>query len=420
MVSQDNERFLLARCVEIAFKNAPVALGADFLNACLLVFLLRNAVPRVALATWFVVVLSRLLFQAILWFRYRRRILLPEQINRSYCWFLAGLILGGVIWGSAGIFLFPKGSTTHQVFLTVVLAGMCAGTAGVFSVMVKFWLAFSLPALLPIVVRLFMSGEDIQVAIGAMAATYLVLMFLVAEHMSLSTRSLISGELEKTRLSEDLKLKINERDLAQKELTDSLQNLRTVFGGVMQAMAMVVEVKDRYTAGHQRKVADFARAIATEMNLSKEKIEGLRVAGSIHDIGKIAAPADILSKPSRLTDSEFNIIKNHSQVGYDILKPIDFQWPVADIVYQHHERMDGSGYPQGLKGDDILLEAKILAVADVVEAMLSHRPHRIALSVDEALGHITGNRGTLYDPEAVDACVRLITEKGYQVHKRKE
>jgi len=156
-----------------------------------------------------------------------------------------------------------------------------------------------------------------------------------------------------------------------------------------------------------------ARAIATEMNLPIDRIDGIRMAAAIHDLGKISVPAEILSKPTKLTNLEFMLIKTHSQSGYDILKDIEFPWPVARIVLEHHERMNGSGYPNGLTGDNILMESRILAVADVVEAIASHRPYRPALGVDAALEEIEKNKGTLYDPEVVEVCLRLFREKGF-------
>jgi len=191
------------------------------------------------------------------------------------------------------------------------------------------------------------------------------------------------------------------------------EKLERMLEGVIQALGRTTEMRDPYTAGHQRRVTKLACAVAEQMKVSPEQIEAIRIASLMHDIGKISVPADILSKPSRLTDIEFGLIKAHPQTAYDILKEIDFPWPVADIVLQHHERMDGSGYPQGLKGDEILLEARIIAVADVVEAMASHRPYRPALGIDEALGEIRKNKGRLYDPQAVEACLRLF-DKGFQ------
>ena len=174
-------------------------------------------------------------------------------------------------------------------------------------------------------------------------------------------------------------------------------------------------MKDPYTAGHQQRVSDLARSIAKEMGLSADQRDFIRTASAIHDIGKISIPAEILSKPTKLTNLEFNLIKTHAQSGYDILKDIEFPWPVADVVRQHHERMDGSGYPQGLKGNDILLEARIMAVADVVEAIASHRPYRPSLGIDFALDDISRNKGILYDADVVDACLKLFREKGYNL-----
>ena len=207
---------------------------------------------------------------------------------------------------------------------------------------------------------------------------------------------------------------VTERKRAEKELEYTLEKLRKGLAGTVQAIAMTVETRDPYTAGHQRRVADLARAIATEMGLSKERIDGIRMAGIIHDMGKIPIPAEILSKPGQLTEIEFGIIRTHAKIGYDILKNIDFPWPVAQIVLQHHERIDGSGYPGGLSSENILLEARILGVADVVEAMASHRPYRPALGIDKALDEISQNRGGLYDPRVVDACLKLFAEKGFE------
>ncbi|MBW2596031.1 MAG: HD-GYP domain-containing protein [Deltaproteobacteria bacterium] len=182
----------------------------------------------------------------------------------------------------------------------------------------------------------------------------------------------------------------------------------------INALAMALEMRDPYTAGHQRHVAELAEAIAREMNRSDDEIKGIYFTALIHDVGKIHVPAEILSKPGELSKTEFEIIKLHSQAGYDILKKIDFPWPIAEIAYQHHERLDGSGYPRGLKGEKILPQARIIAVADAVEAMLSHRPYRAALGVEKALEEIENDRTTLYDPEVVDACLKLFREKGFK------
>jgi putative nucleotidyltransferase with HDIG domain len=174
-------------------------------------------------------------------------------------------------------------------------------------------------------------------------------------------------------------------------------------------------MRDPYTAGHQRRVTVLACAIAEQMGISEEQFDGLRLAGLVHDIGKFNVPVEILNKPGRITETELNIIKTHAEAGYNVLKEIEFPWPVARIVLQHHERLDGSGYPQGLKDNGIMLEARILAVADVVEAMASHRPYRPALGIEVALEEITMNKGILYDPAVSDVCMRLFTEKGFSL-----
>jgi len=208
---------------------------------------------------------------------------------------------------------------------------------------------------------------------------------------------------------------ITQRRQAEDALQQTLKSLRKAVSSTIQVIVSTLEARDPYTAGHQIRVADLTRAIATEMNFSKDRIEGVFMAASIHDIGKLSVPAEILSKPGKLTETEFSLIKEHSKKGYEILKNVESAWPLAEIVYQHHERMDGSGYPRNLKGDEILMEARILAVADVVEAMASHRPYRPTLGIDAALKEIEDNRGVLYDADVVDVCLRLFREKGFQL-----
>ena len=220
---------------------------------------------------------------------------------------------------------------------------------------------------------------------------------------------------ELSKANELLQADIVERRKAEEELKQTLEILRKSVGTTIQVMVSAVEMRDPYTAGHQIRTADLARAIATEMGLPKDKIDGIRMAGSIHDIGKLSIPAEILSKPTKLTNNEFNMIKDHSQSGYEMLKNVESPWPLAEIVYQHHERMDGSGYPRNLKGDEIIIEARIMAVADVVEAMASHRPYRPGLGIDAALAEIEKNKGIHYDNTVADACLRLFREKGYQL-----
>ena len=204
------------------------------------------------------------------------------------------------------------------------------------------------------------------------------------------------------------------RSELEQKVEERTAELQQTLSGVIYALTMIVEYRDPYTAGHQQRVSDLAHAIAKEMGFSRDKIMGIRMAGVLHDIGKIAIPAEILSKPSRLSKTEFDLIKNHSQTGYDILKSIKFPWPLSQIVLQHHERMDGSGYPNGLLGKEILIEARILGIADVVEAMASHRPYRAALGIDKALEEISNNKGKLYDTEAANACLKIFKEKEFE------
>lgn len=206
---------------------------------------------------------------------------------------------------------------------------------------------------------------------------------------------------------------ISERKKAETELHKLLEKLRRAMGATIQALNMAVERRDPYTAGHHRRVADLARTLATEMSLPRERIEGLRMAASIHDLGKISIPTEILSKPSELNETEMAWLKSHPRIGYEILKTIEFPWPIAEIVLQHHEKMDGSGYPQGLQGEDILLEARILCVADVIEAMVSHRPYRPAYTLDDSLLEIKKNKGVFYDCDVVETCLRLFKKKKY-------
>jgi putative nucleotidyltransferase with HDIG domain len=198
------------------------------------------------------------------------------------------------------------------------------------------------------------------------------------------------------------------------ELNKSVVRLQKSIEETIQAIAKLLEGKDPYTAGHQLRVAQLACAIAKEMQFSTEQIDGIRVAATVHDIGKIFVPSEILNKPGRLSENELNLIKEHPQNGYEVLKTIDFPWPVATIVLQHHRRIDGSGYPAGIPGIDILPESKVVMVADVVEAMTSHRPYRPALGIEIGLEEIIKNKGKYYDSYVVDACIKLFREKGFQ------
>lgn len=217
----------------------------------------------------------------------------------------------------------------------------------------------------------------------------------------------IGGYVERiTDASQDIKQ-------MQEELSRSHERLRKNMGAIIQAMSTTIEKRDPYTAGHQRRVAKLCRAIATRMGFSWEQVQGLRMAAAIHDLGKIHVPAEILNRPGPISKHERAIIKMHPRTGYEILKGIQFPWPLAETIYQHHERLDGTGYPRGLEGEQILMEARILAVADVVETMASFRPYRPELGLDAALEEITKHRGSLYDPAVVDICLALISEQGF-------
>lgn len=226
-----------------------------------------------------------------------------------------------------------------------------------------------------------------------------------------------NGELHELNRNLEEKVEKRTKEIRRNEekLDKTLQKLQKAMGGIIEALGRTLEIRDPYTAGHQRRVAELARAIGAEMGLSEEQIEGLRMAAAVHDLGKIYVPAEILNRPGRLTEAEFALIRSHPQAAYDILKDIEFPWPVAQIILQHHERLDGSGYPRGLSGDGILVEARIIAVADQVEAMASHRPYRPALGIDEALAEISAKRGIWFDTGAVDACLRLFREKRFEL-----
>ena len=210
---------------------------------------------------------------------------------------------------------------------------------------------------------------------------------------------------------------ITERVRVEQERERNREKIEKGMEATVQAVANMVEIRDPYTAGHQRRVAELAVAIAHELALPEDRIRGLSLAAAIHDIGKIEVPSEILNRPGALSPLELQLIRCHPQTGHDILKNVDLAWPIADIILQHHERLDGSGYPQGLHGDAILLEAKIIAVADVLESMASHRPYRPALGIPTALDELRRGRGMLFDADVVDACVRLIETGAFKVDK---
>ena len=215
-------------------------------------------------------------------------------------------------------------------------------------------------------------------------------------------------------LEEKVRQKTRHLNQSLEELRSSLEKIRMILGGTVLAMSRIVESRDPYTAGHEQQVARIACIISEKLLLPVDRVEAIRIAGQLHDIGKIAVPSEILTKPGRLSPLEMEMVKTHCRNAYDILKAIEFPYPVAKIILQHHERMDGSGYPQGLKGEDILLEARIIACADVIEAISSHRPYRPAMDIDTAMKEITDHRGILYDANVVDACLDIYRTQGRQ------
>ena len=256
--------------------------------------------------------------------------------------------------------------------------------------------------------------EDKLLAFRAGGVDYVAKPFQVEEVLAR-----VQAHLKLYRLQCDLQSIIEERTLDLRQTLESLKESQLKYASILEetilAISMTIEKRDPYTAGHQWRVSLMAAKIAHELDMNPERIEGLRLGAMVHDIGKIYVPVDILTRPGALSDLEFSLIKTHPQVGNDIIKHVQFPWPVANMILQHHERMDGSGYPQGLKGDEILLEARIIAVADVVEATASHRPYRPALGLESAMKEISEGAGKIYDPDVAAACIKLFTEKGYTV-----
>ncbi len=221
---------------------------------------------------------------------------------------------------------------------------------------------------------------------------------------------LLKSQSELRELNQQLEMKVHERT---GQLEKSTMLSKRLFEQTVNALMLALEKRDSYTAGHQQRVSILAAAIARELDLDEDTVEGIRIAGKLHDIGKIYVPNEFLTKPDRISEEEYNVIRTHPRVGFDILQHIEFPWPVASITLQHHERINGTGYPYGLEGDEILFEAKILAVADVVEAMATNRPFRLSPGIEKALDEISSNVNTYYDPQVVEACLRLFRQKGF-------
>jgi PAS domain S-box-containing protein/putative nucleotidyltransferase with HDIG domain len=244
------------------------------------------------------------------------------------------------------------------------------------------------------------------------------------EDLPLKTKSGVKIEVEFVSNSYDVEgikvIQCNVRDISERKKAEGItlryyEQLKVALRNTVEVATIISEMRDPYTAGHERRVAAIASAIGAELGFDEIRQEGLRVAGYLHDIGKVGVPSEILSKPGKISPIELQLIQGHAQASYDVLHTMEWPWPVADVAHQHHERMDGSGYPQGLKGDEILLESRIMAVADVVEAMSSHRPYRAALGLEKALAEIELGRGAKYDSQVVNACLKLFREKAFQL-----
>jgi putative nucleotidyltransferase with HDIG domain len=256
--------------------------------------------------------------------------------------------------------------------------------------------------------RQILENNGIELLVPLKSDSHLAGMLLLSRKISYEPYSYEERRLLRM-VSDDVAVNIDNANLYE-NMKRKHSELQKAMDGIIHAVSLLVETRDPYTAGHQRRVAELARAIAKEMGLSEWQMMGIYIAGLLHDVGKVAVPSEILSKPGKINATEFSIIKSHCQVGYDILQKIDFPWPVTRVILQHHERLDGSGYPEGLSGNDIVLEARILGVADVVEAMSSHRPYRPALGLGSALEEISRGSGILYDPDVVDACLKLLKQ----------
>lgn len=240
-------------------------------------------------------------------------------------------------------------------------------------------------------------------------------LFLANKELAFQNQEKEKRAAELFLANEELAFQNNEKANRAAELIIINQELHDALMNTVQVAMILSEMRDPYTTGHERRVAEIAVAISAELCFDRNQQEGIRVAGYLHDVGKIKLPAEILSKPGKLTENEYNLIKDHAQSGYDVLSRVDFPWPIADVALQHHERIDGSGYPQNLKRESIIIEARIIAVADVVEAMSSHRPYRPGLGIEKALAEIEQGRALIYDENVVDACLKLFRENGFKI-----
>jgi len=318
--------------------------------------------------------------------------------------------MGGYAYNLAANAKEARASLEHQSIDLVICDNKMPGESGINLVQ---YIRASYPDIAVIMLTGLDDPELAKTAREIGTYGYMIKPFKPNELMITIANALHRRELETANKTyrENLECLVKKRSA---ELQETLDKLRKTMMGIIQSMTLTVEVRDPYTAGHQRRVANLARYIATEMGLSEDHIDGIHTAGVLHDLGKVSVPVELLTKPSRLTEIEFKLIQTHPQVAFDILREIEFPWPIAQIVYQHHERMDGSGYPFGMSDKEILFEARIIAVADIVEAMMSHRPYRPALGIEAAIKEISRKRGTIYDANVVDACMRLFRDKDFK------
>lgn len=256
--------------------------------------------------------------------------------------------------------------------------------------------------------------KKLDPSVGIIMVTATLDEAVIDEALKLGAHDYITKPFKLNQIETSIMVKISDiiQD-SEEKLRESYNVLQSTLGRVIEAMARVVETRDPYTSGHQERVSSLAQVIAEEMGLPRDRIEAIKMSALIHDLGKIYVPAEILSMPRKLTFKEYEIIKDHPAMGHEILKSIEFSYPISEYIFQHHERIDGSGYPKGLSDDNICIEAKILAVADTVEAMASFRPYRPALGLDKALDEILRNRRVLYDPGTVDACIRVFNNNRF-------
>ncbi len=309
-----------------------------------------------------------------------------------------------------GAFILACGTTHLLGIITLwhpiywIDAGMKAFTA-----MISCITAITLIVLMPKALKL-PSPQQLDEEVERRLNTYDV---LEKTQAALVESSLVLEDRIKERTNE-LIFQNEEKEKRAAELVIINTQLKGSLMKTVEVAMKLSEMRDPYTAGHEKRVAEIAVAISAELGFDTECQQGMRVAGYLHDIGKIIIPAEILAKPGKLNDIEYSLVKYHVQAGYDAIKDVDFPWPVAEVVFQHHERLDGTGYPRGLKGEEIIIEARILSVADVVESMTSHRPYRAELGIEKALAEIERGSGITYDATVVDACIKLFRENGFK------